>query len=63
MEISGGLDQYGPEELIDGVRVLWIAQGIAARDETAFRRVLKTGHRLRQQGQRLTDAVIIDAYE
>jgi len=61
-EISGGLDQYDPE-LIDGVRVLWIAQGTAARDETAFRHALKTGHRLRQQGQRLTDAVLIDAYE
>ena len=61
-EIAGGLDQYDPE-LIDGVRVLWIVQGTAARDETAFRHALKTGHRLRQQGQRLTDAAIIDAYE
>jgi hypothetical protein len=61
-EIAGGLDQYDPE-LIDGVRVLWINQGTAARDETAFRHALKTGHRLRQQGQRLTDAAIIDAYE
>lgn len=61
-EIAGGLDQYDPE-LIDGVRVLWITQGKAARDETAFRHALKTGHRLRQQGQRLTDAAIIDAYE
>lgn len=32
-EIAGGLDQYDPE-LIDGVRVLWISQGTAARDET-----------------------------
>ena len=61
-EIAGGLDQYDPE-LIDGVRVLWIVQGTAARDETAFRHSLKTGHRLRQQGQRLTDAALIDAYE
>lgn len=61
-EIAGGLDQYDPE-LIDGVRVLWITQGKAARDETAFRHALKTGHRLRQQGQRLTDAAVIDAYE
>lgn len=43
VEISGGLDQDGPE-LIDGVRVLWIVQGIAARDETVFRHVFKTGH-------------------
>ncbi|AIU90706.1 hypothetical protein CULC0102_0096 [Corynebacterium ulcerans 0102] len=43
VEISGGLDQDGPE-LIDGVRVLWIVQGIAARDATVFRHVLKTGH-------------------
>lgn len=61
-EIADGLDQYDPE-LIDGVRVLWIAQGKAARDETAFKHALKTGHRLRQQGQRLSDAAIIDAYE
>ena len=61
-EIGAGLDQYDPE-LIDGVRVLWISQGCAARDETAFRHALKTGHRLRAAGQRLTDAAIIDAYE
>lgn len=61
-EIADGLDQYDPE-LIDGVSVLWITQGKAARDETAFRHALKTGHRLRQQGQRLTDAAIIDACE
>ncbi|MDN6457243.1 MAG: transcriptional regulator, partial [Yaniella sp.] len=61
-EIAGGLDQYDPE-LIDGVRVLWSTPSTAARDETAFRHALKTGHRLRQQGQRLTDAAIIDAYE
>lgn len=61
-EVSAGLEQYDPE-LIDGVRVLWIAQGTAARDETAFRHALKTGHRLRAAGQRLTDAAIIDAYE
>ncbi|XMN52028.1 replication initiation protein (plasmid) [Corynebacterium sp. LaCa78] len=61
-EIADGLDQYDPE-LIDGVRVLWITLGKAARDETAFRHALKAGHRLRQQGQRLTDAAIIDAYE
>lgn len=35
--------------------------GKAARDETAFKHALKTGHRLRQQGQRLTDAAIIHA--
>ena len=61
-EIADGLDQYDPE-LIDGVRVLWITQGKAARDETAFKHALKAGYRLRQQGQRLTDAAIIDAYE
>lgn len=61
-ELAGGLEKYDPE-LIDGVRVLWISQGRAARDETAFRHALKTGHRLRAAGQRMTDAVIIDAYE
>ncbi|BAC19773.1 replication initiation protein [Corynebacterium efficiens] len=61
-ELAGHLDQYDPE-LIQGVRVLWIRTGRAARDETAFRHALKTGHRLRQAGQRMTDAAIIDAYE
>ncbi|MCF4007773.1 replication initiation protein [Corynebacterium uropygiale] len=61
-ELGDELDQYDPE-LIDGVRVLWISQGKAARDETAFRHALKTGHRLRAAGQRMTDAAIIDAYE
>lgn len=61
-EISADLDQYDPE-LIDGVRVRWISQGVAARDETAFSHALKVGHRLRKAGQRLTDAAIIDAYE
>lgn len=55
-------EKYDPE-LIDGVRVLWISQGRAARDETAFRHALKTAHRLRAVGQRMTDAAIIDAYE
>ena len=48
-ELAGQLDQYDPE-LIQGVRVLWIREGRAARDETAFRHALKTGHRLRQAG-------------
>src|SRR5690625_1133347 len=61
-EISEEIDQYDPE-LIDGVRVRWISQGVAARDETAFSHALKIGHRLRKAGQRLTDAAIIDAYE
>ena len=61
-ELADGLEKYDPE-LIDGVRVLWISQGRAARDETAFRHALKTGHRLRAAGQRMTDAAIIDAYE
>lgn len=61
-ELSGTLDAYDPE-LVQGVRVLWIRAGRAARDETAFRHALKTGHRLRQAGQRMTDAAIIDAYE
>lgn len=61
-ELVDGLEKYDPE-LIDGVRVLWISQGRAARDETAFRHALKTAHRLRAAGQRMTDAAIIDAYE
>lgn len=61
-EISPGLDQYDPD-LIDGVRVRWIHEGCAARDETAFRHALKIGHRLRSEGKRLTDAALIDAYE
>ena len=61
-ELAGTLDAYDPE-LVQGVRVLWIAEGRAARDETAFRHALKAAHRLRAAGQRMTDAAIIDAYE
>lgn len=61
-ELAGDLDRYDPE-LIDGVRLRWISEGVAARDETAFRHALKIGHRLRARGERLTDAAIIDAYE
>ena len=49
--------------MIDGVRIIWINQHRAARDETAFRHALATAHRLRAQGQPLKDAKIIDAYE
>lgn len=61
-EITDGLDQHDPG-IIDGIRVLWITPGTAARDETAFKHALKTGHRLHQQSQRITDVAIIDAYE
>lgn len=43
--------------------MLWISPGRAARDETAFRHALATGNRLREAGQRMMDAKIIDAYE
>ncbi|WPF67349.1 MULTISPECIES: replication initiation protein [unclassified Corynebacterium] len=56
------LDDLGVDR-IDGVKVLWINQSRAARDETAFRHALATAHRLREAGQRMTDAKIIDAYE
>jgi hypothetical protein len=50
--------------VIDGVRVIWITQGQrAARDETAFRHALATGHRLKAQGEPLKDNKLIDAYE
>ncbi|OCW84459.1 replicase RepA [Nocardia farcinica] len=48
---------------VNGVRVLWTAPGRAARDETAFRHALAEAHRLREAGQRMSDAKIIDAYE
>lgn len=48
---------------IEGVKVLWITEGRAARDETGFRHALATAHRLREAGERMTDAKIIDAYE
>src|SRR5699024_7818235 len=35
----------------------------AARDETAFRHALVTGHRLKSQGEPLRDNKLIDAYE
>lgn len=50
--------------VIDGVRVIWITEGQrAARDETAFRHALVTGHRLRAKGEPLKDNKLIDAYE
>ena len=48
---------------IDGVKVLWITPSRAARDETAFRHALATAYKLREAGQKMTDAAIIDAYE
>lgn len=50
--------------IIDGVRVIWVIQGQrTARDETAFRHALVTGHRLKAQGEPLRDNKLIDAYE
>jgi len=62
VEMGEETDRYNPD-LIDGVLVRWINPGRAARDETAFRHALKTAHRLRAAGERMTDAAIIDAYE
>lgn len=62
VEMGEETDRYNPD-LIDGVLVRWIHPGRAARDETAFRHALKTAHRLRAAGERMTDAAIIDAYE
>ena len=61
-ELSATDDALNPD-LIEGVNVRWIKPGCAARDETAFRHALKVAHRLRQDGERMTDAAIIDAYE
>lgn len=49
--------------VIDGVRVMWISTGRAARDESAFRHALATAHRLKKAGEALKDAKLIDAYE
>ena len=49
--------------LIDGVRVFWIAEGHAARDDTAFRHVVAVAHQLRAAQKPMTDAALIDAYE
>src|SRR5699024_5400726 len=60
------VDELAPAAagVIDGVRVIWITHGQrAARDETAFRHALATGHRLKAQGEPLKDNKIIDAYE
>lgn len=62
VEMGEETDRYNPD-LVDGVLVRWINPGRAARDETAFRHALKTAHRLRAAGERMTDAAIIDAYE
>ncbi|EEI17169.1 replication initiation protein, partial [Corynebacterium lipophiloflavum] len=62
VEMGEETDRCNPD-LVDGVLVRWINPGRAARDETAFRHALKTAHRLRAAGERMTDAAIIDAYE
>lgn len=64
-DLDGGLSNADAldGDRIDGVKVLWISQGRVARDETAFRHALATAHRLREAGERMTDAKIIDAYE
>lgn len=49
--------------VIDGVRIIWVSEGRAARDETAFRHALATAHRMKQASEVLKDAKIIDAYE
>ena len=50
-------------ERVDGVKVLWITEGRAARDETAFRHALYTAHKLRAASKPMKDEAIIDAYE
>ena len=45
------------------MKVLWIAEGRTARDETAFRYILATAHRLRAAGKRMSGTAIIDSYE
>lgn len=59
VEMGEETDRYNPD-LIDGVLVRWINPGRAARDETAFRHALKTAHRLRAAGERMTDARLPD---
>ena len=51
-----------PSDIVDGIRVYWSEPGIAMRDETAFRHALRSGYELKNQGKRLTDRAIIDAY-
>ena len=50
-------------ERVEGVKVLWITEGRAARDETAFRHALYTAHKLRAASKPMKDEAIIDAYE
>ena len=59
---SAELDAIDPN-LISGVNVRWTETGKAARDETAFRHALKIAVRLKQAGKRMSDDLIIDAYE
>lgn len=68
--LSEELDGLSVEELerhdpsyIQGIRVLYDAAGTPQRDETNFRRALKTAHRAHKRGQRLKDTLIIDIYE
>lgn len=50
VELAAETDALDPD-LIEGVRVRWISDGRAARDETAFRHALKVAHRLRRHGR------------
>ncbi|MGV0333767.1 hypothetical protein [Corynebacterium kroppenstedtii] len=43
------------------MKVLWVTETPAARDETAFRHTLATAHRLQEEDKKMTDAAIIDA--
>jgi len=61
-DTSDALDAIDPS-LINGVNIKWIAPGKAARDETAFRHALKIAVRLKQAGKRMSNDLIIDAYE
>ena len=54
--------EHNDPDLISGVRIIWLTNGVPARNETAFRHALKIATRLRKKGERLSDAAIIDAF-
>lgn len=56
------VERIGPG-YIDGVKVQWVAEGRAARDQTAFEHALAAAFRRRTEGLPLSDSFIIDAYE
>lgn len=49
--------------VVEGVRVFWVHEGRAARDQTAFHHALDVARQLRANGEVMRDEKLVDAYE